>query len=192
MSNEESVEKSNLEINTLLNQLDEAHAEAEYWRDLNVRLLQISKERANADRKLQPRKRHPGYILTQSKEKEIKYQEEILENQEGELFKKKLRTKTVWETSIQSPYSIDFSAEQARTQIREELLSGSEFKLHELGIDVYNPVGFQTLFTSQEYNVQTNYVCETRLTANVKAGYWEITIVHTLPLTKFEFNWINR
>ena len=53
--------------------LSEAEIKIEYWRDLNENLLRISKERANADRNLKPKKEHTGYVVVSSTEKEYRY-----------------------------------------------------------------------------------------------------------------------
>lgn len=49
-----------------------------------------------------------------------------------------LRRKVLWETVIQSPYSVDFTEQQARKQITEELLRKDENGLRmidQIGID---------------------------------------------------------
>ena len=62
-------------VKALEQELATARKEAEYQRGLNANLLRISKERANADRKLKPKKEHTGYVVTSSEEKEYRYRD---------------------------------------------------------------------------------------------------------------------
>ncbi|WP_289466172.1 hypothetical protein, partial [Klebsiella pneumoniae] len=47
----------------LREELSAERAEKEYQKRLNENLLRISKERANAARKLKPKKEHSGYVV---------------------------------------------------------------------------------------------------------------------------------
>ena len=80
-----------------------------YLRGLNENLLRISRERANADRQLRPKKEHTGYVVVSSAEKEISYKD----------YYGKSKKVMLWETVLQSPYSVDFTEEQARHQMQE-------------------------------------------------------------------------
>ena len=73
---------------------------ADYWEQLNEDLLRISKERANADRNLRPKKQHTGYVVLISAEKERRYE---VPN------KLKMEHAMLWETVIQTPFSVDFT-----------------------------------------------------------------------------------
>ena len=50
-------------------ELEEERRESAYQRGLNKNLLRIARERANADRKLKPKKEHTGYVVVASEEK---------------------------------------------------------------------------------------------------------------------------
>ena len=89
--------------------LEEEQEESTYQRGLNENLLRISRERANADRKLRPKKEHTGYVVVSSKEKEWRYKES----------RNDWKTVTLWETTLQTPYTVDFTEEQARKQTKE-------------------------------------------------------------------------
>ena len=88
------------QIDDLLQQVERKTAEIADQRALNANLLRISRERANADRGLRPKKIHTGYVVVMSSEKEIRYK----------TGRNKLLTAKVWETVLQSPYSVDFTA----------------------------------------------------------------------------------
>lgn len=150
-----------------------AEAEAKFQTSLNENLLRICKERANADRKLKPKKEHTGYVVISSQEKEIRYQE-----------KRKMITAVVWETVFQSPYSIEFTEEQARKLIVSELLSNEGgWKLGAVGINSRFMIDYGKLVEKCPENIKTkNTAFNERLKANFKAGYWEYIVLHTLPL----------
>lgn len=151
----------------------EAEAEAKFQASLNENLLRICKERANADRKLKPKKEHTGYVVISSQEKEIRYQE-----------KRKMRTAVVWETVFQSPYSIEFTEEQARKLIVSELLSNEGgWKLGAVGIKSRFMADYGIMVEKYHESIKTeNTAFNERLRANFKAGYWEYIVLHTLPL----------
>ncbi len=112
------------QIDDLLQQVERKTAEIADQRALNANLLRISRERANADRGLRPKKVHTGYVVVMSSEKEIRYK----------TGRNKLLTAKVWETVLQSPYSVDFTESQARQLIEEDLLTRENGLLAEVGI----------------------------------------------------------
>ena len=63
--------------------------ESALQRELNANLLRITKERANAERGLKPKKEHNGYVVLTSVEKESRYKDSFGHP----------RTITLWETS---------------------------------------------------------------------------------------------
>ena len=114
------------EIAEMQGALAQAQKDAAYQRHLNENLLRISRERANADRGLKPKKEHTGYVVMNMQEKKLQRK-----NSRG------YYTITLWETVLQSPYSVDFTEEQARYQIHEDLMQhedGKEWALSRIGI----------------------------------------------------------
>lgn len=79
--------------------------ESALQRELNANLLRITKERANAERGLKPKKEHNGYVVLTSVEKESRYKDSYGHP----------RTITLWETAMETPYTVDFEAEQVRS-----------------------------------------------------------------------------
>ena len=142
-----------------------AKEEIQKYKSLNENLLRISKERANADRKLKPKKEHSGYIVVSSQEKEIKYS--------------KSKKTIIWETCIQTPYSVEFNESNVRTQINEKEL----WMLKSIGINCIHYCDYERINMMSEEEKQTlNIVFSLKLRANYKAGYWECIIMHTKPL----------
>ena len=114
----EAYKAADEQVEKIKQELAAANAEIEYQRGLNENLLRINRERANAARKIKPKKEHSGYLITYSKEHEYKYR----------IDKKNWDSVMLWQTILESPYGVNFTDEQARIQIYEEL-----FKNHLIG-----------------------------------------------------------
>ena len=159
-------------------ELAAAKEEIVYQQGLNKNLLRISKERANADRKLKSKKEHTGYVVISSSEKLQRY----LNGHN------KWRSVVLWETVIQSPYSMDFTEEQARKQIIEELVirdEKKEWKIAKIGITAVFGKGYEALIIDDKWKgliKQHNIIVEWRLRENCRVGYWEFVFLHTKPL----------
>lgn len=152
--------------------------EIAHQRALNANLLRISKERANADRKLRPKKEHTGYLVVFSGEKEHQFKDE----------NRRVKRVLLWETVIQSPYVVDFPEAQIRKQILEELLRKDEdgYRLIDrLGINgIYNK-GYGSMIEDREWCTgpdKFNIMLKPKFRANFRAGYWEVICLHTKPL----------
>ena len=151
-------------------------AEIADQRALNANLLRISRERANADRGLRPKKVHTGYVVVMSSEKEIRYK----------TGRNKLLTAKVWETVLQSPYSVDFTESQARKLIEEDLLARKNGLLADVGITmICSGSSYENLIETEnwkEIKAAHNTLFSRQLRANYRVGYWEYIIQHTKPL----------
>ena len=149
----------------------------EYQIRLNENLLRITKERANADRKLKPKKEHTGYAVVLSSEKEYKYKVD----------RRNWGSVTLWETILQSPYSVDFTEEQAREQIKQELFQsgdGGSWQIGRIGIQYDYDGKFEAMIEDKGWRSWPKYnvLLTRKLRANYKAGYWELVFLHTKPL----------
>ena len=170
-----AAQRAQAQIDDLL-QVERKTAEIADQRVLNANLLRISRERANADRGLRPKKVHTGYVVVTSSEKEIRYRGG----------RNKLLTAKVWETVLQSPYSVDFTESQARQLIEEDLLTKENGLLAEVGITlICHGNGYEALTEAEnwkEIKLLHNALFSRQLRANYRAGYWEYIIQHTKPL----------
>ena len=146
---------------------------ADYWEQLNEDLLRISKERANADRNLRPKKQHTGYVVLISAEKERRYE---VPN------KLKMEHAMLWETVIQTPFSVDFTEEQVRQQTgTEEAL----LLLQRIGITADHSVDCEKNGMNEVLKgpgKTGNVILSRFLRANFRAGYWELTLLHNKSL----------
>lgn len=158
-------------------QLVAAQEEAAYQQGLNENLLRICRERANSTRKLKPKKEHSGFVVVSSAEKEYRYKAG-----------KNLKTVRLWETVLQSPYSVDFTEEQARRLIMEGMLQEYEDDLcliEKLGIDERYQGRYEDLLRHPDDAKQLarkNIMMDERLRVNYRAGYWEVIFFHTRSL----------
>lgn len=154
--------------------------ESAYQRGLNATLLRISRERANADRKLARKKVHTGYVVTYSSEKEYRYR--LNYGETGSVM--------LWETVIQSPYSADFEEQQVRKQIWGELFhvhANHTWKIGRLGLNGYVNEKYETLLCRPDWKRiyeprNVLLLSETKLRLNFNRLYWEVVIQHTKPL----------
>lgn len=153
-------------------------AESAHQRALNANLLRISRERANADRKLKPKKEHTGYVVVVSEETDHQYKD-------GNRHVKRV---LLWKTVIQSPYVVDFPEEQVREQILEELLRKDEdgYRLIDrLGINgIYNK-GYGSMIEDKRWCAEPdkyNIMLKPKFRVNFRSGYWEVICLHTKPL----------
>lgn len=166
------------EVDAIQKDLEEACHKIEYLDSLNKNLLRIARERANADRKLRPKKTHTGYVVLASSEKEYRYK----------AMRKETAVAMLWETVLQSPYSVDFTEEQART-LTAELVQpneNDETLVGRIGIDTYYHGSYEDLLHEQRRSARQeesrNIMMKPRLRANYKTGYWEVIFLHTKPL----------
>ena len=159
----------------------QAQDECDYQTRLNENLLRIAKERANADRKLRPKREHTGYVVISSIERDHSYKDNY----------GKTKTVRIWETVLQSPYRIDFTVEQARHETME-LFSGDQWMIQEIGINGVYSKGYSDMLREPETEgwMDCNAVLEQRLRANYRAGYWELIMLHTKPLGVVPANWL--
>lgn len=169
---EQAKQEAQETVDSMQKTLDEAYGEIEYLQSLNENLLRIARERANADRKLKRKKEHTGYVVVSSTEKEYRYK----------VNRRDFETVMLWETVLQSPYSIDFTEEQARTQMEELTCKGG--LVGRLGIVANSSFKYEDLCcdpTWEKYE-KMNIAFQKKLRANYKTGYWEVIFFHTKPL----------
>ena len=153
------------EVDAVQKDLEEACRKIEYLNGLNKNLLR-------------PKKTHTGYVVLTSSEKEYRYK----------TMRKETAVAGLWETALQSPYSVDFTEEQARA-LTEELVQpneNSETIVGRIGIDTYYHGSYEDLLHDQRRSGRQaedlNIMLKPKLRANYKTGYWEVIFLHTSPL----------
>lgn len=151
--------------------------ESALQRGLNANLLRITKERANAERGLKPKKEHNGYVVLTSVEKESRYKDSYGHP----------RAITLWETAMETPYTVDFEAEQVRGLIRELTQEDEDgnWPICRIGITENYPGKYANMIQNKEWHEkykEHNVMLERWLKANYRSGYWELVFLHTKPL----------
>ena len=151
--------------------------ESALQRGLNANLLRIARERANADRRLKPKKQHTGYVVIASMEKEHRYKDG----------NRRWRTVTLWETVIETPYVVSFEVDEIRSLIQELFTEDADgcWMIQRIGINGNCPEGYTKMIEDPEWRKVYpghNVMLERRLKANYRTGYWEIIFLHTKPL----------
>ena len=151
--------------------------ESALQRELNANLLRITKERANAERGLKPKKEHNGYVVLTSVEKESRYKDSYGHP----------RTITLWETAMETPYTVDFEAEQVRSLLQELFQEDEDERcpIQKIGITGNYPGGYTAMVNDKKWSEkykEHNVMLERWLRANYRRGYWELVFLHTKPL----------
>lgn len=152
-----------------------AQKDAEYQHNLNLNLLRITRERANADRKISRKKDHSGYRVMNSEEFTYKYST-------GRGYNSVI----LWKTVIQTPYSVEFSENEAREQTKELFAKDENgyWLIQKLGINGNYGGGYENMLQDSDWNDHEKYnvAVSKKLKANYRDGYWEVIITHTKPL----------
>lgn len=140
-------------------------------------LLRIARERANADRKLKPKKEHTGYVVVSSMEKEHRYKDG----------NGRWHTVVLWETVLETPYTVDFCVEEVRHLIQELFQDDEDgnWPIEKIGITGDYPKGYANMIYDKDWREEYrnyNVMLERRLKANYRTGFWEMIFLHTKPL----------
>lgn len=150
-------------IRSVLDSKDEAIASLEAR---HGNMLRMSKERANADRNLRPKKWHTGYPVIRSTQKKIK-------------------NEIVWETLIQTHYHFDLAAEAADEEIQRDLFTEKGL-IYNLGITDQYEGPYESMKTEMRRKGkkvdELNVAFSCRLERDFQGKYWKVWIMHTKPL----------
>ena len=156
--------------------IETERAGKEYQISLNQDFKRIARERANADRGIKPKKERSGYVVLSSRQKKYKYKKN--RDHIAEVY--------LWETVIQTPYVVSFTAEQVMTETQELFARDEQgdWMIGRLGIEGEYDGKYEEMLADRQCATWRNYniIVEKIFNANAKAGYWEIIITHTKPL----------
>ena len=159
-----------------------AEAERDRQASLNTNLLRIIRERANAKRGLQPKKKHPGY----------RFSGKIMQTKtvRGHNRKEGTLYADVWTATIETPYDATIPLRQIEDRIFGDL-RGADGILHRLGINYWkfkeDPArpwkGKYSDAVSPEDNPDgLNYLFDYKFMINPKSQLWEVQITTTKPI----------
>ena len=165
--------------------LDAERKECELQRGLNKNLLRIARERANADRKLRPKKEHTGYVVVTSLEKEHRYKD---------IDDVHLKHVILWETVLETPYIVRLEEPEVKNLTQELFHENGEWIILRIGINAKYEGGYADMVGNNGWkeHVQYNVMVDRRLKANYRTGYWEIIFLHTKPLSSVPMDMMPR
>lgn len=140
---------------------------------LNADLERISRERANSDRKISPKKTRSGYLVISTVQRKKDSSARI----------------RLWQTTIQTPYNSDFTPEVVQKQVMHDLSDNSQGDslLDQMGIDkIYEKSDYYETMRSDrawcpkpdDYNIALQPLW------GLRHDYWEIVFLHTKQLKK--------
>ena len=135
---------------------EELELQLEQLRQENDNLFRIMRERANARRKLQPKKEHPGYLVILTEEYDLRESGELL---------------AVWRTVLQTPYDAAVPIDTIRRRVDQDFKGG-----------ILPSLGIEYIGTAWEPTDGENLLFRWKYKANVKAGFWEVVLYHTEPI----------
>ena len=174
------VHLSSAEYRELLNRINEAEQTAgelqdalDQQKDLNWNLKRIAIERSNAKRDLKPKKERSGYLVLYS----VQYREHY-QDDDG-----KRCVANTWKSVLQTPYDASLPLKTIRDEIRNDLAYSVLFKMDIRLAQPKEENGKYEKFLDEETGEE---VCGLyrwgEYRANFRAGFWEITLYHTLEL----------
>lgn len=116
-----------------------------------------------------------GYVVTYSAEKEYRYRE-----------RRTMVSVMLWETVLQTPYSVDFTEEQVKVQTQELFEKDEEgnWLIQRIGINGNYGGAYENMLNDREWTDWQDYnvLLEQKYRANYKTGYWELVFTHTKAL----------
>lgn len=135
---------------------DELMLQLERLREENENLYRIMRERANAKRKLQPKKEHNGYLVILTEEYDLREAGDLL---------------AVWRTVLQTPYDAAVPVDAVRRRVMQDFQEG-----------ILASLDVERMVTAWEPTDEENLLFRWKFRANAKAGFWEIVLYHTEPI----------
>ena len=96
-------------------------------------------------------------------------------------------TVVLWETVLETPYTVDFCVEEVRHLIQELFQDDEDgnWPIEKIGITGDYPKGYANMIYDKDWREEYrnyNVMLERRLKANYRTGFWEMIFLHTKPL----------
>ena len=160
-------------INEIKNKLNEADGRAKHFEYMNNNLIRIARERANAQRKIKPKKEHNGYILQN-------IDESIYIHRDDSNRKTITTNLPCWRIRLQTPYIISLDIKTVRSMVYDDFNKkighiigiGTFFKEINFDLNKYRAEVVNNLWTDREE--YKNFVFKTTFKLNAIKGFWEV------------------
>lgn len=186
-------------IRGLRSDLEVTKEELKKQRNLNQNLKRIARERANAVRKITPKKEHDGYLILSSRQwvehYEYTYKDEEYDAMDYEFKRrhpkpyKEHRKAQVWKSILQTPYDASLPLNQIKGIIEDDDLWNGGI-LRDIGcarMNINNNNGLYQTFGKNEEGYENNGLYKWKFIANYKSGFWELEIYTTKSLQVPEY-----
>lgn len=151
-------EKAENEKNDLLEKLHRQE-------NLNVNLKRITRERANAQRGLEPKKEHSGYLVMLSTQYRQHYGRGKVAN--------------VWKSVLQTPYNSSLPLNQIKSDIWRDLMDEVLYPMGVRKVQTPDKNGEYEVWLSEDRKREVCGLYGWSFKANYKSGFWEIDLYHT-------------
>lgn len=166
-------ENADKRINDIKNKLNEANEKAKHFENMNSNLIRIAKERANAQRKIKPKKEHNGYVLQNIEEAVYIHKDTN---------KRKFITTNLpcWRVRFQTPYIISLDIKTVKSTVDNDFRNkisqiigiGTFFKEKNFDLNDYTTETVNNLWTDKEE--YKNFIFKTNFKLNAIKGFWEV------------------
>ena len=141
--------------------------ELEREKAINKALRRELKKAACQDQNIQPKKEHTGYVVLKSVESAMRVAGTKLDEYE------------VWQTTIQTPYTVNIPENMVREYAYAELVPDL---IRRIGIEDVLEMSLKDYVLSPAYE-SDNISHRFHLQAAYRTGYWSVILRHSNPLT---------
>ena len=139
-------------------------------KSLNSNLLRISKERANSDRGLKPKKEHDGFVVLSFSSR---FERVYTSNRD-------IENVLVFKTIMQTPYSQEFNYDSVRDRVWSDIPFDCQYYAKPGKNNINNILlKYEDVQYVYRWNLRLNNISSDSM------SYWEIELNHTKP---FDFN----
>lgn len=155
-------------INDIDNRLNEARYQAKQFKNMNTNLIRIAKERANAQRKITPKKSHIGYILLNIDEITITHKDESKRQTE-------FTPLPCWKIRFQTPYDISLEYKAVKNLIYDDMIEKFGAKIGIKSVESNNTIEkLKSNDIIKLWHETDNFIFKSTYKANAIKGFWEV------------------
>lgn len=158
---EEKIREIKIELNKAIDKIN--HLE-----NINSNLIRVAKERANAQRKLQPKKQHCGYLLQQ-------VEEAVFIHKDTDSGRTKISNFPCWRVRFQTPYNISFDLQAVKDLIEKDFIYILSNIINIQGWYRNGQLeGLKSDVVARAFESKDNFYFKKTFKINAVRGFWEI------------------
>lgn len=169
----EEIEKLNSTILNYQEDLENYNLKLEKANSLNSNLLRISRERANQERNLRPKKSHNGFVILNRQSIPYKF----YFNSNSKNRKTNFIEFECFKTKIQTPFNSSINLDL----IKDDIINSFKNIMNEFSIDIwynYYSINNTSLSNLEEifYSSKNNFIFKHCFITNYKSNLWQLEI----------------